>query len=96
MQQLTNFKVKDYTSICNSAPSEILTLIALSNKGTILERNNKIVADNLKLLDEFFVEYSHLFEWVRPQGGCVAFVKYKGPGSIEAFCDLLVNKQNVL
>lgn len=88
--------MRHYTSMCNSAPSEILTLIALRNKDAILERNNKIVADNLKLLDEFFVEYSHLFEWVRPQGGCVGFVKYKGPDSIEDFCDRLVNKQNVL
>lgn len=88
--------MKDYLSICNSAPAEILSMIALNNKNAILERNNKIVADNLKLLDEFFVEYSHLFEWVRPQGGCIGFVKYKGQGSIEAFCDLLVNTQNVL
>ena len=73
------------------APSEILTLIALRNKDKILQRNNEIVTDNLKLLDEFFVKYSHLFEWVRPQGGCVGFVKYKGPGSIESFCEKLVN-----
>ncbi|WP_165379660.1 aminotransferase class I/II-fold pyridoxal phosphate-dependent enzyme [Rickettsiales endosymbiont of Peranema trichophorum] len=89
-------QMKHYTSICNSAPSEILTLIALRNKDAILERNNKIVADHLKLLDQFFIEYSHLFEWVRPQGGCVGFVKYKGAGSIESFCDRLVNKRNVL
>lgn len=89
-------QMKHYTSICNSAPSEVLTLIALRNKDAILERNNKIVADNLQLLDQFFTEYSHLFEWVRPQGGCVGFVKYKGINSIETFCDLLVNKQNVL
>lgn len=89
-------QMKHYTSICNSAPSEILTLIALRNKDKILQRNNQIVADNLKLLDEFFIEYSHLFEWVRPQGGCVGFVKYKGKDSIESFCDRLVCKQNVL
>jgi aspartate/methionine/tyrosine aminotransferase len=88
--------MRHYTSMCNSAPAEILSMIALNNKDAILERNNKIVADNLKLLDQFFTEYSHLFEWVRPQGGCVGFVKYKGAGSIESFCDLLVNKQNVL
>jgi aspartate/methionine/tyrosine aminotransferase len=89
-------QMKHYTSICNSAPSEVLTLIALRNKDAILERNNKIVADNLRLLDQFLIEYRHLFEWVRPQGGCVGFVKYKGPGSIETFCERLVNKQNVL
>lgn len=89
-------QMKHYISICNSAPSEILTLIALRNKDAILERNNKIVADNLKLLDQLFIEYSYLFEWVRPQGGCVGFVKYKGVGSIESFCEKLVNTQNVL
>ena len=88
--------IKDYLSICNSAPSEILSMIALNNKDAILERNNKIVADNLKLLDQFFIEYSHLFQWVRPQGGCVGFIKYKGPGSIESFCEKLVNTQSVL
>lgn len=88
--------MKDYLSICNSAPSEILSIIALSNKERILQRNNKIVSENLKLLDQFFLEYSHLFEWVRPQGGCVGFVKYKGTGSVESFCNRLVDKQNVL
>jgi aspartate/methionine/tyrosine aminotransferase len=88
--------VKHYTSICNSAPAEILSLISLRNKDKILERNNKIVTDNLKLLDQFFIDYSHLFEWVRPQGGCVGFVKYKGEESIEFFCERLVSKQNVL
>lgn len=88
--------MKDYLSICNSAPAEILSMIVLNNKDAILKRNNKIVADNLKLLDEFFTEYSYLFAWVRPQGGCVGFVKYKGIGSIESFYEKLVNTQNVL
>jgi aspartate/methionine/tyrosine aminotransferase len=89
-------QMKHYTSICNSAPAEILSLISLKSKKTILQRNNRIVADNLKLLDQFFIEYSHLFEWVRPQGGCVGFVKYKGADSIESFCERLMRKQNVL
>ena len=89
-------QMKHYTSICNSAPAEILSLISLKLKDKILQRNNKIVSDNLRLLDEFFAEYSHLFEWVRPQGGCVGFVQYKGPGSIESFCDRLVNEKSVL
>lgn len=89
-------QMKHYTSICNSAPAEILSLISLKSKDKILQRNNKIVSDNLKLLDEFFIKFSHLFEWVRPQGGCVGFIKYKGPGSVDSFCNRLVNKQNVL
>lgn len=89
-------RMKHYTSICNSAPAEILSLISLRNKDKILKRNNKIVSENLKLLEAFLIEYSHLFEWVRPQGGCVGFVKYKGPGSVDSFCNRLINKKNVL
>lgn len=89
-------QMKDYLSICNSAPSEIMAIFALNNQETILRRNNEIVADNLSHLDQFFLEYSHLFEWIRPQGGCVGFVKYKGRGSIDVFCQNLVTQQNVL
>lgn len=88
--------VKDYMSICNSAPSEILSLIALSNKDKILDRNNDIVTHNLKKLDDFFVKYSDLFEWIRPQGGCVGFVKYKSNQSTDIFCDRLVQQKKVL
>lgn len=88
--------MKDYLSICNSAPSEILSLITLKNKEAILQRNNKIVAENLKRLDYFLSEYHHLFEWVRPQGGCVGFVKYKGKDSVDQFCKTLINTKGVL
>lgn len=87
---------KHYTSICNSAPAEILSLISLRNNDKLLERNNQIVEENLKILDKFFIEYSHLFEWVKPQGGCVGFVKYKGAESVDAFCDRLVKESGVL
>jgi hypothetical protein len=49
----TKETIKYYTSICNSAPAEILSLISLNNKEKILKRNNQIVADNLGLLDQF-------------------------------------------
>jgi len=88
--------VKHYTSICNSAPSEILGLIALTNQSAILARNNKIVAENLSLLDQFIDEHNDLFDWVRPQGGCVGFVKYKAQESIEDFCERLMQKKGVL
>jgi aspartate/methionine/tyrosine aminotransferase len=87
---------KHYTSICNSAPSEILSLISLRNKDVILARNNKIVAGNLKLLDDFMKKYDNLFSWVRPQGGCVGFINYKGKESVDDFSNRLVNDKGVL
>lgn len=88
--------VKHYTSICNAAPSEIITMIALRNQDTIVGRNNVILEENLKLLDAFLIEYSELFSWVRPQGGCVGFVKYKRDESIDRFCHNLVEQSGVL
>ena len=96
-QLLTKIEqVKHYTSICNSAPAEVISLISLKNKDQILERNNGIVSENLAFLDAFFNEHSDLFSWVRPQGGCVGFVNYKSNEPVDAFCDRLVKESGVL
>lgn len=87
---------KYYTSICNSAPSEVLSLIALSNAEKILLRNNEIVKNNLSILDEFFAKYKSKFSWIRPEGGCVGYVKYFGNDSVEVMCEKLVKKEGVL
>ena len=88
--------MKHYTSICNSAPAEVISLIALRNKDIFLERNNQIVADNLKTLDEFMDVHQDLFSWVRPQGGCVGFVHYKSQESVDNFAARLIQKKEVL
>lgn len=87
--------MKHYTTICNSAPSEILSLIALKNKDKLLERNNQIVKTNLNLLDKFFTKYNK-FSWVRSNGGCIGFVKYSSPERVEDFCTKLVDQTGVL
>jgi aspartate/methionine/tyrosine aminotransferase len=87
---------KHYTSICNSAPSEILAIIALRAKEKILDRVLKTMHRNIKLLDQFFHEHRTLFRWVRPKGGCVGFAELLAPVSIEQFSADLVEKQGVL
>jgi aspartate/methionine/tyrosine aminotransferase len=89
-------RYKHYLTICNSAPSERLAIIALRAKETILARNRNLVRNNLKQLEKFFGEFSDLFEWYRPAGGCVAFPKYLGSGSADQFCEDLVAKSGVL
>eukprot|EP01087_Luapelamoeba_hula_P011697 TRINITY_DN3215_c0_g1_i1.p1 TRINITY_DN3215_c0_g1~~TRINITY_DN3215_c0_g1_i1.p1 ORF type:complete len:430 (+),score=49.25 TRINITY_DN3215_c0_g1_i1:1488-2777(+) len=69
--------LKDYTTICSSAPSEFLSEIALKNREKILKRNLEIVQRNLALLDQFFARYSHIVEWVPPVSGPVAFPRIK-------------------
>ena len=57
---------KDYTTICSSAPSEILAIIALRARDRVLARSRAIMAANLELLDAFFDEWVDRFTWVRP------------------------------
>ena len=89
-------EVKHYLSICNSAPSEILSLIALRAGDKILERNNQLMHQNLQLLDKFFEEHSEWFEWVRPQGGCIGYPLFKGEKPINLIADDLLKKTGVL
>ena len=92
--KMGNFK--DYTTICNSAPSEFLATIALKNYETLLKRNMKIVHSNLKLLDSFMEKHSTYFEWVRPSAGCIGFIKVKFTDDIELFCKNLLERKGVL
>lgn len=87
--------LKDYTSICNSGPSEFLSEIALRHRKTILERNRKIMLNNLTLLDEFFSRHSGTFEWRKPKAGPIAFPRLL-EGSVNEFCDSIVKNTGVL
>lgn len=87
---------KHYTSICNSAPSELLATIALRAGDRVQERNRGIIAANLPLFDAFFARHPDLFDWTQPDGGCIAFPRYRGADGVEAFCRELVEQAGVL
>jgi aspartate/methionine/tyrosine aminotransferase len=87
--------LKDYTTICNSAPSEFLAEIAMRNRHKLIERNLGIIKQNLEVIDDFFTRCPDFFSWVRPQAGSMAFPRYLR-GNVESFCDELVKKAGVL
>jgi aspartate/methionine/tyrosine aminotransferase len=91
-------RLKDYTTICGSAPSEILALMALRARTRVIERSRVIIARNLPLLDAFFDRHRARFSWVRPRAGSVAFPRLcvDTPGAIDDFCARLVETQGVL
>lgn len=89
-------RFKDYTTICNAAPSEILALIALRARDDVLGRSRAIVASNLALLDAFFARQAGRFAWVRPRGGSVGFPRLLSDVSIDRFADDLVEAEGVL
>jgi aspartate/methionine/tyrosine aminotransferase len=87
---------KDYTTICNSAPSEFLSLIALRQRETIVRRNLDIIQQNLTLLDDFFVRYESRIDWKRPRAGSIGFPRLKWDVNSEAFCVDLIEKCGVM
>ena len=88
---------KDYTTICSSAPSEILALVALRARETVLTRSRSIVGANLPLLDAFFAQRPEVFRWVRPRAGSVAFPRLTLPDTtIDDFAAELVQAEGVL
>ncbi len=89
-------RYKHFLTICNSAPSEILSLIALKNRDQILKKNVTLLSNNIKKLDKFFAEFPDLFDWKHPDGGAVAYPKYLGKGTTNDFCADLLDKSGVL
>ncbi|MFI5614856.1 aminotransferase class I/II-fold pyridoxal phosphate-dependent enzyme [Amycolatopsis sp. NPDC051903] len=89
-------RAKHYTSICNSAPSEVLALIGLRARDAILARNRAVIAGNVPKFDAFFARFPDLFEWAAPRGGCVCFPRYLGADGVEAMCTELVEQRGVL
>ncbi len=87
---------KDYISICQSAPSEYLSEIALLNREKLLKRNLSIISENLSVLDEFFLKYSEILEWVRPVSSSVGFVRIKTGEEALLFCLDAIEKAGVL
>lgn len=87
--------LKDYTTICNSAPSEFLAEVAIQNRHKLVERNLSIIKDNLSVMDKFFTRHTDLFSWVRPQAGSMAFPRYLAE-DVESFCDKVVREAGVL
>ena len=87
---------KDYTTICGSAPSEVLAIIALRAREAILARNRTIISHNLQILDKFFREHAVVFTWHKPHGGTVGFPELLLDIPVDKFCKQVLEKKGVL
>jgi hypothetical protein len=68
-------ELKDYTSICSSAPSEILGLMAVRAWGPVVEGQMAIIRHNLEVMERFARRWGQVLEWRRPQAGTMAFLR---------------------
>ena len=88
-------RLKDYTTICSSAPSEILALIALRAADRVLKRANDIVQANREAARQFFAAHSSVVECVPSRAGSVVFPRLIGRDA-DAIAQALVQRESSL
>lgn len=89
-------KMKHYTTICNSGPSEFLATVALKHSDKLLQRNKDIILENMKAADKFFAKHNDLFIVNQPKAGPIAFHRLNIDGPIEEFVIKTIEEVGVL
>jgi aspartate/methionine/tyrosine aminotransferase len=89
-------ELKLYTTICSSAPSELLVALALRHGDALVERSRQLVVSNLPVLEAFLQRRDDLFEWVRPSAGPIGFPRVGGIGDVQRWCEATAERANVL
>jgi aspartate/methionine/tyrosine aminotransferase len=92
-QHIVNWKF--YTSICASAPSEFLAMVAWKVRDQLRDRSIAQIEQNLQLAGEFFQRWPNLFNWRRPMAASVALVGMNVP-SVTAFSTQMAEEAGVL
>jgi len=88
--------LRDYTTICSSAPGEALAFIALRARERILAANLARLERNLEGLERFFEHFEGLFDWARPQAGTVSFPRIRFDEGSSRFCGDVLRETGVL
>jgi aspartate/methionine/tyrosine aminotransferase len=94
LDRITELKL--YTTICSSAPSELLVALALRHGDRLIERNRHLVRENLPLLEGFLKRRSELFDWVRPTAGPIGFPRMAGEQDVQGWCERIAEQAGVL
>jgi len=87
---------KDYLSICNSAPSEILSIIALNHMDDFLLPNLKKIKENISLFKEFSDKHDIISSFIPPRAGSTSFVELNIENSALEFSNDLVAKTGIM
>lgn len=89
-------ELKDYTTICAAAPSEVLALIGLRNRDAIAARNLAIIARNLAAIEELAARRADILRWISPVAGSVGLLRVDIAGGATAMCEHLAVEAGVM
>ncbi len=87
---------KDYLSICNSAPAEILSLIALNHMDKFLLPNIEKIKKNIASFKHFAGAHDVIASFIPPKAGSVSFVKLNIETSSLDFSNRLLEETGIM
>ena len=88
--------LKLYTTICSSAPSELLVAVAVRHHTTLIEECRAVVARGLPHVDELLERHSDILGWARPDAGPIGFPRWAGTTDTRPLCERAVAECGVL
>lgn len=87
---------KDYLSICNSRPSEVLTMIALNRIDAFIEPNIAKIKRNIEHFTTFAKAHPIISSFVPPKAGSTAYVGLDINTTAKEFSDQLVAETGIM
>ncbi|HJO91878.1 MAG TPA: aminotransferase class I/II-fold pyridoxal phosphate-dependent enzyme [Victivallales bacterium] len=87
---------KDYLTICNSAPSEILSLIAINNKNEFIIPNLTKIQKNIDLFTKFKEAHPDIIDFIPPKAGSTCFTKLNIPDTAMEFSQKLIEQTGIM
>jgi aspartate/methionine/tyrosine aminotransferase len=69
--------LRDYVSLSPGKLNDALAILAFRHRDQIVERTQRIVAENLPFAARWFAENADLVSWTPPRGGILALIKYQ-------------------
>ena len=89
-------ELKLYTTICSSAPSELLVAVALRHSARLIGEARALVLENLPLLAAFLARHEEELEWVAPAAGPISFPLVRDGRDVRAWCERVAAEAGVL
>jgi aspartate/methionine/tyrosine aminotransferase len=69
--------LRDYISLSPGKLNDALAVLAFRHRERIIARTREIVAENLPVAEQWFVDNADLVSWTPPRGGLLALMRYE-------------------
>lgn len=89
-------ELKLYTTICCSAPSELLVALALRHADRLIGESRQLLLGNLPVLEAFLARHGDTFAWVPPNAGPIGFAHVSGVDDVMSWCERIATDAGVL